>query len=101
MIQDIFEFDDRRPSTITLLHPNYGYSDDEDSEDENSAGSDERFLVPGDDEEELLESLNPLPPEKVDITSKIIGQGMQISGDTPKLPQESKEMSDSFQRSIE
>ena len=32
--------------------------------------------MPGDDEEELLESLNPLPPEKVDITSKIIGQGM-------------------------
>lgn len=78
MDEDIFEFEDRRTSTITLLQPNYGYSDEEDNssdENEESNGSDERFLVPGDDEEELLAGLNQLSIEKVEISTKIIGQG--------------------------
>ena len=71
------DIDNRRPSTITLLQPNYG---DSCSEDDQSDGEDEsvpveRFLVPGDDEEELLHGLNELPPESVNVSSKIIGQG--------------------------
>ena len=63
-----------------MLQPNYGYSDEEDNssdENEESNGSDERFLVPGDDEEELLAGLNQLSIEKVEISTKIIGQGKE------------------------
>jgi len=66
--------DTRRPSTLTLLQPDYGDSDDESDEEFSSEGG-ERFLVPGDDEEELLSGLNELTPESVKLSSKIIGQG--------------------------
>eukprot|EP00111_Clytia_hemisphaerica_P024315 TCONS_00071709-protein len=77
--EDVFamEIDNRRPSTITLLQPNYGDSSDEtdQSDGEDESVPVERFLVPGDDEEELLLGLNELPPESVNVSSKIIGQG--------------------------
>ena len=68
------DMDKRRPSNLTLLQPDYGDSDDE-TEDESSTEGGERFLVPGDDEEELLSGLNELTPESVRISPKIIGQG--------------------------
>lgn len=63
------DVDNRRPSTLTLHYPDYGDSDDE------TDTSGERFLVPGDDEEDLLSELNELTPESVRISQKIIGQG--------------------------
>lgn len=65
------DLDVRRPSCMTLIQPEYG--------DENNDGKDdgiEQFIIPGDDEEELLNDLVELSPERVRISSKILGQGI-------------------------